>query len=164
MKVKVTLVSNSLQPHVHTVHEILPARILEWVAVPSPGDLPNPGIKPRFPTLHNSLPAEPSGELKNTGVSSVSLLQGILPTQESNPGFLHCRQILYQLSYEGSPECFSCFLRQDCIAKNFHLRTVFAASHRFRVVILSLSSFSRNFLNFPFDFFSNLFVIYKGIV
>ena len=104
MKVKVTLVSNSLQPHVHTVHEILQARILEWVAVPSPGDLPNPGIKPRFPTLHNSLPAEPSGELKNTGVSSVSLLQGILPTQESNQGFLHCRKILYQLSYKGNPK------------------------------------------------------------
>ena len=31
-----------------------------------------------------------------------SLLQGILPTQKTNPSFLHCRQILYQLSYEGS--------------------------------------------------------------
>ena len=31
------------------------------------------------------------------------LLQGIFPTQESNLGLLHCRQILYQLSYEGSP-------------------------------------------------------------
>ena len=31
------------------------------------------------------------------------LLQGIFLTQESNPGFLHCRQILYRLSYEGSP-------------------------------------------------------------
>ena len=39
----------------------------------------------------------------NTGVGSLSLLQGILPTQESNPGLLHCRQILYQLSYQGSP-------------------------------------------------------------
>ena len=34
---------------------------------------------------------------------SLSLLQWIFPTQESNPGLLHCRQILYQLSYEGSP-------------------------------------------------------------
>ena len=33
----------------------------------------------------------------------LSLLQQIFPTQESNRGFLHCRQILYQLSYEGSP-------------------------------------------------------------
>ena len=35
---------------------------------------------------------------QNTGVSNHSLLQGILPTQGSNP---HCRQILYQLSYKG---------------------------------------------------------------
>ena len=47
---------------------ILPARILDWVAMPSS----NP-------------------------------LQGIFPTQESNPGLFHCRQILYHLSYQGSP-------------------------------------------------------------
>ena len=40
---------------------------------------------------------------KNTGVSCHSLLQGIFPTQEMNPGLLHCRQILYRLSYKGSP-------------------------------------------------------------
>ena len=40
---------------------------------------------------------------QNTGVGSLSLLQGIFPTQGSNPGLLHCRQILYQLSYQGSP-------------------------------------------------------------
>ena len=39
---------------------------------------------------------------QNTGVGSLSLLQGIFPTQESNPGLLHCRQILYQLSHKGS--------------------------------------------------------------
>ena len=39
---------------------------------------------------------------RNTGVGSLSLLQGIFPTQESNWGLLHCRRILYQLSYEGS--------------------------------------------------------------
>ena len=38
----------------------------------------------------------------NTGVSSLSLFQGIFPTQGSNPGLLHCRWILYQLSYQGS--------------------------------------------------------------
>ena len=37
----------------------------------------------------------------NTGVDSLSLLQQIFPTQGSNPGLLHCRQILYQLSYQG---------------------------------------------------------------
>ena len=40
---------------------------------------------------------------QNAGVGSLSLLQGIFPTQGSNPGLLHCRQILYQLSYNGSP-------------------------------------------------------------
>ena len=39
----------------------------------------------------------------NTRVGSLSLLQGIFPTQGSNPGLLHCRQILYQLNYQGSP-------------------------------------------------------------
>ena len=38
----------------------------------------------------------------NTGVGSLSLLQGIFPIQESNQGLLHCRRILYRLSYEGS--------------------------------------------------------------
>ena len=40
---------------------------------------------------------------QNTGVGSLSLLQGIFPTQGWNPGLLHCRWILYQLSYQGSP-------------------------------------------------------------
>ena len=40
---------------------------------------------------------------KNTGVGSLSLLQGIFPTQGLNPGLLHCRQFLYQLSHQGSP-------------------------------------------------------------
>ena len=40
---------------------------------------------------------------KNTGVGSLSLLQGIFPTQGSNPGLLHCRWILYRVSYKGSP-------------------------------------------------------------
>ena len=40
---------------------------------------------------------------QNTEVGSLSLLKGILPTQGSNPGLLHCRQILYQLSHQGSP-------------------------------------------------------------
>ena len=54
---------DSLQSHGHTVHGILQARILEWVAIPSPGDLPYPGIKPRSPALQvDSLPAEPPGK------------------------------------------------------------------------------------------------------
>ena len=40
---------------------------------------------------------------QNTGVGSLSLLQGIFPTHGSNPGLPHCRQILHQLSHKGSP-------------------------------------------------------------
>ena len=40
---------------------------------------------------------------KNTGVCCHFLLQGIFPTQGSNPGLLHCKQILYRLSHLGSP-------------------------------------------------------------
>ena len=40
---------------------------------------------------------------QNTEVGSLSLLQGIFLVQGSNPGFPHCRQILYQLSHKGSP-------------------------------------------------------------
>ena len=45
---------------------------------------------------------------QNTGVGSLFLLQGIFPTQGSNPGILHCRQILYQLSHRRSPESKTC--------------------------------------------------------
>ena len=49
-----------------------------------------------FATLWNS-------QAQNTGVGSLSLLQGIFPTQGSNPGLPHRRQILYHLSYQRSP-------------------------------------------------------------
>ena len=57
----------------------------------------------------DSLPAEPQGKPKNTGVGNLSLLQGILLAQESNWGLLHCRWVLYQLSYQGSPDCIYVF-------------------------------------------------------
>ena len=80
---------------------ILQARIMEWVDTPFFRDLPNPGIKPRSPTLQvDSLPSKPPGKPKNTGVGSLSLLQGIFPTQELNWGLLNCRKILYQLIYQ----------------------------------------------------------------
>ena len=46
-----------------SVHGILQARIQEWVPCPPPEDLPNPGIKPRSPTLQaDSLPSESPGK------------------------------------------------------------------------------------------------------
>ena len=87
-----------------SVHGILQARILEWVAMPSSRDLPNPGVKPRSPTLQaDSLPSEPPGKSKNSGVGSLSLLQGIFPTQDSNRDLLLCTWILYQLNHQESP-------------------------------------------------------------
>ena len=68
---------------------------------------PAPSIQYRASNLdwrlvsYYSLPAEPQGKPKNTGVGSLSLLQGIFLTQESNQGLLYYRWILYQLSYQG---------------------------------------------------------------
>ena len=61
----------------YTVHGILQVRILEWVAL----------IELMSPTLQaDSLPAQPPEKPKNTGVGTLSLLQGIFPTQEIEPG------------------------------------------------------------------------------
>ena len=65
---------------------------------------PNPGIEPRSPTMQaDSLPLEPQGKPENAGVDSLSLIQQIFLTQESNRDLLHWRWILNQLSYQGSP-------------------------------------------------------------
>ena len=70
-----------------------------WSGLPCP----LPGMEPRSPTLQgDSLPAEPQGNPKNTGVGSLSFLQGIFPARELNRSHMHCRWILYQLSYQGS--------------------------------------------------------------
>ena len=101
-----SVVSDPLLPH-----GLQPTRLLcprgfsrqeYWSGLPCPppGDLPNPGIEPRSPALQaDSLPAESPGKPKNTGVGSLSLLQGIFLTWELNQGLLHCRWILYQLSF-----------------------------------------------------------------
>ena len=89
-----------------SVHGDSPGKNTDWgvFPCPPPGNLPNPVIEPRSLTLQaDSLPTEQWGKPKNTGVGSLSLLQGIFPTQESNWGLLHCKWILYQLSYQRSP-------------------------------------------------------------
>ena len=64
-----------------SVHGILLAK--HWNGVPE--DLPNPGFEPRPPALQvDFLPTEPLGNPKNTGMGSLSLLQWIFPTKESN--------------------------------------------------------------------------------
>ena len=78
-------------PTDYTVHGILQARILKWVAFP----FSRRSFQPKDQTQgshtlqEDFLPAEPQGKPKNTGVGSLSLLQRIFPTQESNQGLLH---------------------------------------------------------------------------
>ena len=55
-----------------------------------------------LPPPVSSVPGDFPG--KNTGVGCHALPQGIFPTQGLNPGLLHCRQILYHLSHQGSPQ------------------------------------------------------------
>ena len=92
-----SVVSNSLRPHGLSMEFSRPER---WSGLPfpSPEDLPNPGTEPRSPTFRaDSLLDEPRGKPKNTGVGSISLLQRIFPTQESNQVLPHCRQIPLKL-------------------------------------------------------------------
>ena len=75
---------------------------LLWGIFPTQGS--NLALEPSSPALQaDSLPAEPQGKPKNTGLGSLSLLQRIFPAQALNLGLLHCRWILYQMSYQGSP-------------------------------------------------------------
>ena len=91
-------------PMDYTVHGILQPRILEWVAFPFSRGSSQLGDQTQVSCIAgDSLLAEPQGKPKNTGMGSLSLLQRIFPTQESNWGLLHCRWILYQRSYHGSP-------------------------------------------------------------
>ena len=105
MKESQSVVSDFCDPLDCIVQGILQVRILEWVA---------------FPFSRGSFQSR-----ENTGVGSLSLLQGIFPIQGSNPSLLHCRWILYQLSYEGSPLHYW-LAKYDCSL--VHLRKFFIFS------------------------------------
>ena len=94
-----SVVPDSLRPHgLYSPWNSLGQNTGMGSLSPASADLPNPGIKPRSPALQaDSLPAEPQEKPKNTGVGSLSLLQQIFLTRESNWALLHCRRILYQL-------------------------------------------------------------------
>ena len=108
LKAKVTQVCPALcDPMDCTVPGILQARILEWVAFPFSRGSSQPRDGTQVSALQaDSLPVGPKGKPKNTAVGRLSLLQGIFLSQQSNQGLLHCRQILCQLSRQGSPICF----------------------------------------------------------
>ena len=92
------------------VHGILQARILEWVAFTSSRGSSQPRDRTQVShTAVDSLRAQAQGKPKNTEVGSLSLLQRIFTTQESNQGLLHCKKILYQLIYQGSWYVYVCY-------------------------------------------------------
>ena len=101
----------------YTVHGILQARILEWVAFPFSRASSQPRDWTQVSRIAGGfLPAEPQGKPKNTGMGSLSLLQWIFPIQWLNRGLLHCRWILYQLSNQGSPRAMcTCSSQTQCI-------------------------------------------------
>ena len=114
-----------------SVHGILQARILEWVAMSFSRGSPQPRDQTQVSWIaEDSLPPELPGKTYGQHVKwkllshvqhvpwtiesmefsrseycsgSLSLLQGIFPTQGLNPGLPHCRQILYHLSHQGRP-------------------------------------------------------------
>ena len=73
-------------------------------------------ITPSCQTLCHPWNSPRNSPGQNTGMGSLSLLQGIFPTQGSNPGLLHCTWILYQLSHKGSPSVFICLLRHSVVS------------------------------------------------
>ena len=62
---------------------------------------------------------------KNTGVGCHFLLQGIFPTQGSNPSLLHCRYIVYHLSHQESPYIFNSFFKLWIIWRNFYVYNLY---------------------------------------
>ena len=99
-------------PMDYTVYGILLARILEWVAFPSSRGSSQSRDQTQVSYIASRFfTSGPPGKPKNTGWGSPSLLQWIFLTQELNQGLLLFRQILDQLSYQGSPVITSAYLR-----------------------------------------------------
>ena len=106
---------------------ILQARVLAWIAMPSSRGSSQLRDQTHVSCLAGRLfTIRATRKPKNTGMGSLSLLQVIFPIQESNQGLLHCRQILYQLSYQGNPNLhinihnliLCCYFEQTIICYN----------------------------------------------
>ena len=93
VKVKAKVAQSCLTlcgPMVYTVHGILQARILEWVAFPFSRGSSQPRDGTQVSHIAGGfLPAEPQGKPKYTEMGSLSLLQQFFLTQESNQGLLY---------------------------------------------------------------------------
>ena len=175
MKVKVVQSCLALSyPLVYTVHGILQARILEWVAVPFSRGSSQSRIKPRSPALQvDSLPAEPPGKPKNTRVGSLSLLQWIFRPRNWTGisciagGFFTNWAIREALSYLYIDLfCFDCFIWKPglhnwvTLAQEF---CYFKSSLHFKKHLgLFLHTFSQ--INFFISFFKNPFGKFVEII
>ena len=92
-------------PMDYTVHAVLQARMLEWVAFPFSRGSSHPRNWTQVSRIGGGFfMSEPRGNPKTNVVGSLCLLQQIFPIQESNQGLLYCRQIFYPLGYQGSPQ------------------------------------------------------------
>ena len=102
-------------------HGIIQIRILEWVAFPLSWGSSHPRDWTQASHIAGGFfPSWAQGKPNNSGVGSLSLLQKIFPTQECNWDLLHYRQILYQLSYQGSLQSeaqstMRCQIRMACL-------------------------------------------------
>ena len=141
MKVKVVQSRLTLcNPVGYTVHGILQARILEWVDFPFSRESSQPRDWTQVSNFAGKL-SELQGEPKNTGVGSLSVLQGIFLTQELNRGLLHGRWILYQLNNEGSWKIYKLAILED-------LQTSFPSSMK-EARNSYKYTYIPSFLNFP---------------
>ena len=87
-----------------SIHGILQARILEWVVMPSSRGSSQPRDQTQVSHITGRFfTSWATREAQEYWSGSLYLLQKIFPTQELNWGLLHCRWILDQLSYQGSP-------------------------------------------------------------
>ena len=104
------------EPMHYIVHGILQARILEWIAFP----LPRGSSQPRDWKWVSCIAGGfftswATGEAQEHWSGSLFLLQWIFKTKELNWGLLHCRQILYQLTCQGSPSWYYFYLKDHWI-------------------------------------------------
>ena len=91
-------------PPSSSVHGDSPGKIVQWVAKYSSGDLPNPGIEPKSPTLQaDSLSSEPPGKAKYTRVGSLSLFYRIFPNLGIEPGSPALQVASLPAELQGSP-------------------------------------------------------------
>ena len=72
---------------------------------------------------------------QDTGVGSLSLLQGIFPTQGSNPGLPHCRRLLYKLSHQGRSHCFPSTGDTVCMSSARETQQPSARSVQWRLIV-----------------------------